>query len=630
MTAEEIQNVIVSLNNSIEQFTARLEAVVLGIPKNKDANAPTSSIINIGGQTESMQSANERNGDIGPSDIKYIDELYKKFKPLFDDLKPKSSVGLDKEQSDLADVLKGDEAEKITKVSIVNISDDALESLRDALKGGDASAKGGGFLSSILGLLGGAGATVAGGGLVAILTALPNALPGIAVALGTVVAGAAAFAAAAAIIVKTISYLKEDIVKIFPIIKDFAKLFTEVAIEVIPVVGKALGAFVTTVLPVLLSSLKEFASVIIPIVIKAVGDLMDSPGFKFLTGAFLQIISKTFETISTVITTALNTAKSIITDVKDALVSLFVNLKEMVVPIIDDIKNIFTSTFDSLKQGFVSLFENIKETLVPISNDVKQTLTTIGDQVKTTVLGALDKIDSVFTKVPAIIGSILNKIKDFASGITTGKIGAVANEVRSLAIALGAMTASSLLNNIGEFFTKSPFDKIIDFQNKIDEKKLGILSTLAPNLKELVNVNADQLNGLSSVIDELINKSIQVSATVEKIFSGESGWFKKSGGILEIVDKLESAKQGAENTVTSAIVKTSDAQRKISELQLNETKMTNKILGEIFKKMNAMSINATSNAPASTSKEKTIDARLPLQFTSVNTRQQMVQSGAVI
>lgn len=632
MTAEEIQNVIVSLKNSIELFTAQLEAVAVGIPRNAAANEVAPSIINGDAQTESLKSANERNGGIGPSDVKFIDELHKKFKPLFDELKVKSSSELSSDASDVSDVLSGDETEKTTKVSIVSISDDALKSLSKAINGGEnAAAKGGGgFLSGIMGLLGGVGATAIGGGLVGILTALPAALPGIAVALGAVVAGAAAFAAAGAIIVKTISYLKDDIVKIFPVIKDFAKLFTEVALAAIPVIGKALSNFATTVLPVLFDALREFASVIIPVIVRAVTDLTNSPGFKFLVEQVAGILSKTFDILGNVLDRIITTIKSIFTDVKDALVSLFENIKAIVIPVIDDIKQIITAIAEPIERTLTSLFKNIKTIITSVFDDVKKIVVTIGAQIKDTILGVLDKIDSVFTKVPTIIGNIFNKIKDFANEITTGKVGAIASEVSSLAGALIKMTGSSLLSGLGEFFTKSPFDKIIDFQNKIDVEKLAILSTLAPNLQKLVDVNVDQFEGISSLIDELINKSMQVSATVEKIFSGESSWFKKSGGILEIVDKLESAKQGAEGSIASIMVKASEHQMKISASQLNETKMTNKILGDIFKKMNAMSITAASNAPSTESAGATRDARIPLQFTSTSTRLQMVQSGAVI
>jgi hypothetical protein len=631
MTAEEIQNVIVSLNNSIEQFSARLEAVVLGIPKNKDATTDAPSIINGEAQTESLKNTNERNGGIGPSDIKFIDELHKKFKPLFDELTVKSSSNPKTEDSDVADVLKGDETEKITKVSIVNISDEALKSLSKAINGGENAATkgGGGFLSGIMGLLGGVGATAIGGGLIALLTSLPAALPGIAVALGAIVAGAAAFSAAAVIVIKTISYLKEDIVGIFPIIKDFAKLFTEIALAAIPVVGKALSDLATTVLPVLFKALREFTSEILPILIKGALDLINSPGFNFLVKQVVPALKETFKFLGTVLTEIIVGIKSIFTDIKDVLISLFQNIKAIVVPVMDDIKKIIIAIAEPVERTLTGLFKNVKQIIISISNNIKETVLSIGGLIKSTILGVLDKIDSVFTKVPTIIGNILNKIKDFANEIQIGKIGAVAGEVSSLAGALFKLTAGDLLGNIGKFFSKSPFDKIIEFQNNIDAEKLAVISTLAPNLERLVNINADQLKGLSSLIDELLNKSIEVSATVEKLFSGEKGWFSKSGGILEIVDKLESAKQGAESTIASIIVKKSDAQRRVSELQLNETKMTNKILGEIFKKMNAMSINAAPNAPASTPNANVIDARLPLQFTSTGTRQQMVQSGAV-
>ena len=611
---------------------------------------------------ESNNKETEKNNKLSVDSI--VDNFFKNVEPLFNNLTAKSSPDPKAEELDVADVLKGEEVEKITKVSIVNISDDALKSLSKTLSSNDnASAKdggkGGGILSSITGLLGGAGAAAAGSGLIAFLTALPAAAPGIGIALATIVLGAAAVSAAIAIVVKTISYLKDDLIAIFPAIKNFAKLFVELAVEVFPVVVKALADFVATVLPAIINAFKEFAFVVIPAVTKAITSLIDSPGFKFLITTVATIVTQTFGVIGNVLTGITETIKSVFTSISGVLISLFENIKAIVVPIITGIKDIFTTIATSIErivvgvfknirdtvvpvvtsikdvfiaistsiQGiFVGLFENVKETLVAISANITQIITKVSD----TIVGTLDRIESIFTRVPAIIGEVLGKVKDFANEIKAGKISEVAGELIKLAGGLTALTASSLLSGIGEFFADSPFDKIIDFQNKIDVDKLAFLSTLAPNLQKLVDVNADQLEGFGSLIDELISKSVQVSATVEKLFSGESSWFKKSGGILEIVDKLESAKQGAENTISSVIVKASENQMKISTMQLNETKMTNKILNDIFKKMNTMSINASSNAAAVESVGATRDARIPLQFTSTSTRQQMVQSGTVL
>lgn len=628
MTAEEIQNVIISLKNSIELFGAQLESVALGVPKNTAANANASSIITVEDQTESLQGANERNGDIGPSDIKYIDELYKKFKPLFDELKPKSSASLDGEASDVSDVLKGDETEKVTKVSIVSISDGALESLNSAFKGEEsASAKGGGgFISGLLGMLGIGGAAAAGGGLIAAITALPAALPGIAVALGTIVAGAAAFAGAAAIIVKTISYLKEDIVGIFPFIKDFAKLFTEIAIAVIPVVGKAITDFVATVWPKIINALTVFASVVLPAVIESISALISSPGFVFIIQAFADVVSKTFGIIGSVLSNTIKAIKSIFSDTKDALISLFENIKEIVIPVIEGIKETLIAAILPIERTLKNLFNNIRAVLIPISNDVKEALVAIGEQVQNTVLGSLEKIDTIFSKIPDVFGSVFDKIAEFSNKVSIGRIGATALEIGALSVNLGLLTASRLLGGLANFFTKSPFEKIIEFQNNLDVNKLSVLSSLAPSLQKLMDVNVGQLSSISTVLDELINKSIEVSKTVEKVFSGS---FFGSRGLLELVDRLEDAKQGAENTITSVMVKTSDAQRKISELQLNETKMTNRILSDIFKKMNTMS-TSTSKAPLE-ARGNTVNAgNVPLQFTSTNTRAQIVQSGGMM
>jgi hypothetical protein len=626
MTAEELQNAIQALKNSIELFSAQLEAVALGIPRNPAANAAAEPTIPVAQQAEALETANKRNGDVGPSDIKFIDALHKKFKPLFDELKPKTSTGIDKEGADIEDVLKGEEAEKVTKVSIVSISEGALESIKDALKPKNETPAGGGFLSGIMGFLGGAGATAAGGGLISLLTALPAALPGILVALGAIIGVAVALSAAVTVVVKTLSWLKDDIVGLFPVIDKFAEIFTDFAVAVIPVIGKALTEFTATVLPALIDAFTTFASVVIPAVIGAISDLISSPGFKFLAGALITLASQTIDVLGNLLTNTIALVKSVVTDIKDMLVSLFENAKAIIIPVVSDIKEMFIALIEPIERTLTNLFNNIREVLIPISNDVKETFIAIGEQVQKTVLGSLEKIDAIFSKIPDVFGGVFDKIAEFSNKVSIGKIGVVAAEIGALAFNLGALTASDLLGSLTSFFSDSPFEKIIDFQNKLDVNKFSILSTLAPALQKLMDVNVDQLQGVSSVLDELVDKSIEVSKTVEKIFSG-SGLFKKSGGILELVDKLEGAKQGAENTITSVLVKTSDAQRKVSELQLNEAKMTNKILSDIFRKMDAMSMNAAPKTSAARPGTITVDESLPLQFTSTNTRQQILQSG---
>jgi phage-related protein len=680
MTAEELQNAIQALKNSIELFTAQLEAVALGIPKKPASNAAVDSVIPVDQQAENNEIANKRNGDVGPSDIKFIDELHKKFKPLFDELKPKTSNSIDAEASDVEDVLSDEGAQKTTNVSIVSISEGALESIKDALKPKNEAqdGKGGGFLSGILGLLGGAGATAIGGGLFAMLVALPKAIPGILVALGAIIGAALAFSAAAVIVVKTLSYLKDDIVGLFPVIDKFAKIFTEFAVAVIPVIGKALTEFTTTVLPVLMGALTAFASVVLPVVIKAIAELISSPGFKFLVGEFVTLVSQsvkmlgelligTFAFVKSVVTdikdalvslfentksiivsvvtgikemfTALlepinllgellieTTAlvKSVVSDTKDALISMFENAKAIIIPVVADIKEVFIALIEPIERTLKSLFDNIKATLIPISNDVKDAFIEIGKQVQNTVLGAFEKIDALFSKIPDIIGSVFDKIAEFSNKVSTGKIGTVARELGSLAASLLKFTGSSLLNGLAQFFTKNPFEKIIEFQNNLDVSKLSVLSTLAPALQKLMDVNVDQLKGVSTILDDLISKSIEVSKTVEGIFKGT--WYG-GGGVFKLIDILKDAKQGAEGTITSMITKASDAQIKVAELQLSETKITNKILSDIFRKMDALNMNASSAPKAARPGTIAVDESLPLQFTSTNTRQQILQSG---
>ena len=669
--------------------------------------------------------------------------------------------------------------------------------------------KGGGFLSSIMGLLGGAGGVGAGAGIsavggsiIALLTALPAAIPGILTALGAIVVGAAALSLAIGIVVKTISFLKDDFIEIFPIIDKFAELFIKVAKEIIPMVYNALANFVATILPPLLDGLTTFASVVLPAIIGAVNELINSPGFKFIVGALVPVLSQIIDVISNLLSELVSGIKSIFTDTKDALVSLFENIKQIIVPIIEGIKDIIVAPVESIKEVFISGFENVKEVIVAISSaissaingimdiivapveSIKEVFISIFENIKEVIVAILPAISSaidkiydgivyifskakeIFEDIPTIIDKTLNSIKDFANNVSIGKISAVAAELTALGLALIGLTGGSVITNIANFFTgggpfakiiefqnnlnesklkslsyitdlaknvssgrigavaaelkqladafagltggsllknatdfftgggpfakiidfqnnlnesklkllsyikdfvnnvssgrigavaaelkqladallgltggsvitnianfftgEGPFAKIIEFQNNLNESKLKLLENLAPSLQKLIDIDTSQLKGLSTILNELMDQSLQIASTVDKIFAGK-GIFNRSGGILELVDRLEKSKQGAENTISNVNIKTSEAQKQIAELQLKEAVLTNTILSKIYKKMDAFAdMPQKSNATAKKLAGLDIDATMALQFTSNNTRQQIVQSG---
>lgn len=657
MTPEEIQNILDTLKKSIESFAAQIGTIATGVEKPKTVQ----SVITTQDQGDSKEQTARLNDSIGPGDVKFIDALYKKFQPLLESLVPKTAAPANQsedsasdtasgagfidyfnkqfqpilerffpktaspvnEKEDLADVLAGDETEKVTKVSVVGISSDVLKML-NGVTAPPTPEKGGGFLSGIMGLLGGVNATAAGGGILAMITALPAAIPGILTALGAIVLGAAALSLAIGIVVKTISLLKDDFIEIFPIIDKFAELFIKVAKEIIPVVYKALADFVATILPPLLDGLTTFASVVIPAIIGAIAELIGSPGFKFITGALVPVLSQIIDVISNLLSELIGGIKSIFTDTKDFLVSLFENIKQIVVPIINGIRDIIVAIAEPVKEVFISSFENIKEVVLAVLPVVSSAI----DRIYDTFDNFIGKAKEILEGLPTILDKILNSIKDFANNVIIGRIGAVAVELTALGAALIGLTGGSLVASITNFFTGGgPFEKIIEFQNNLNESKLKLLENLAPSLQKLTDIDISQLKGLSTILNELMDQSLQVASTVEKIFAGK-GIFNKSGGILELVDKLEKSKQGAENTISNVIIKTSEAQKQIAELHLKEAMITNKILSEIYKKMDAFAdMPQKSNVTAKKPAGPLVDVTLPLQFTSNNTRQQIVQSG---
>lgn len=617
MTPEDVQNYIEALKKSVVGFATQIDSIATGVEKTKTVQ----TVITTKDQGDSKEQTARLNDDIGPGDVKFIDALYKKFQPLLEGLTPKS-VSLANDAKDMEDVLAGDEVEKVTKVSIVSISDEALKMIKDLVPA-STNEKSEGFLSTITGLLGGVGVAAAGGGMLAFLRALPAAIPGILTALGSIIGIAAALSLSIGIVVKTISYLKDDIKAIFPVVEQFAALFVKVAKDVIPVIGEAITNFVKTVWPPMINALGAFVSTVMPSVVAAISSLVSSPGFKFLVETWAEVLAGTFKTLSSVLTETMSTVKSVVTDVGTVLVSLFDNVRMIVTSVAGDIKDIFVAIADPIKEILTTGFEQLKDVTMIIVDGIGAAVSRVFD----TIDNLAGKMQLFFERVPETIDKTLNSIAVFANKITLGKITDVAAELTALTLALGGLTAGGLINGLAEFFTKSPFDKIIEFQDDLDVDKLAALDNFAPALQKLLNIDASQLKGVSSILNELVEQSLQVSTTVEKIFSGE-GIFFKSGGILELVDKLERAKQGAEDTISAVLIKTSESQKQIAELQLKEAITTNKLLSEIYKKMDAFAAFAASGSSASPKLAATnVDVTMPLQFTSTNTRQQIVTTG---
>lgn len=614
MTAEEVQKVLDALKKTIENFSSQLEGVATGVPK----EPTTPSIITQQDQIEANENASKRNENVTPADVKFIDEMYKKFKPLFDDLKPKQPAAA-AEQADLSDVLKGDESPKVTQVNIVSISDEVLKSLKSQSTQGEKKEEKSGFLSGILGALGGA---AAGGGILQMLTTLPAALPGIGVALLAIVGFTAALAASVAIVVKTLKWLKDDLVEIFPAVKMFTMLFVEVAKEIIPVVAKAIGDFVATVLPPLFEGITYFAKTILPLIAEGIKLIIDSPGFKFIVSELASVIKSVAGMLG-----------DVLKKTGDVLISLFENIKDIVKPIIDGVIESVVKIADVVDNVLVvginavkDIFIKLGEVAVPIAQSIKETFVEVGEITERIIMGLANSVERVFKAVPDVVGKTLDSIQNFAANVTLGKIGKIGLELGGLAAGLTALTGGDLLSSIGNFFTGSPFEKIIEFQNQLDPAKLSMISGLGPALQSLTDFNASSIEAAGKSIDYLLDRVIKVNKAVIDLFSGKESPFSKEGGVVEIINKLNESKQSTQDSIASVITNIGTTQIQLANTQIQLTTQTNRILTEIHKKMDNIAMNAMQPAPES-GRPEDVDGTVPLRFTSTNSRLQMVQSG---
>lgn len=608
MSADDFQKLINNLQQTIATFAESVDVIVNDAKKKQG----TPSVITHEQQGKNVDGAAKVNNDLPLHDIKFIDELYEKFAPFyekqeekFDDLTVEirslfrtvddfNNIGeiadINRQllvddfydrfeplfdmlavnqlpvSDDIADVLSNDATAPLTRVEVVAISDDVLDSLVAATS--DISSpdkeKGGGLFSSLIGLLGLAGIGAAGGGILAAITALPAALPGIGVALLTIVGVAASVSAAVFLVVKTFSLLKDDIKGLFPIIEDAIDILMDFS-------ERMVGEFL---------------------------DIVNSPGVQFITDRLFKSLTETFSLI-----------------------------KETLVQTADVIKTTFTNARDVL----VAIFDNAGEIVSPIALAV----TSVANDISTTIVESLrsgvEFIKTIITGIPESIDQVLQSISKFSTSIKEGVIDTVSDDLRELAGSLALFTTSGLLSGLADFFTKSPFEKIIDFQNKLIPDKLSILSDIAPTLENLSELSFRQLGSLAGIFDNIIDRGEQVSKMVEQIFSGKKGWFSDSGGILDIVTKIDISKQDTENVLTSTIVRTSDAQLRVSSLHLQETQRSNAFLSEITKGIDELirvTTQGTSLRPQ-TPGSNIIDNSLPLQYTSTTTRIQMVNSGNI-
>ena len=613
MSIEELQAVIDNLGAVIKQFANTTGQIDRGIPK-PDTQ---SSVITLNDKDENVDRAEREatQSDHLSSKEKRIEKERAKifaneFKELF-----KSMSLLNTIDPGVAEVSKGDEVD-LFDVRLVGINQEVLDDLKGLVqvKSSTPEKEGG-----ILGWLAGAAGAAASAGAVGIIGLLrmlanPQVVEGIAIALGTILAATVTIAASVAIVIKTLSWLKDDIIGLMPVFKDFLGIVTDAVVRIIP-------------------------------------PLFDG-------------IVKYTKVVYTAI----------------------VDIVKAIVPLV-------TTVVTSVKEVVLGILKTIRSVAKSISKSIKVVLNTFRD----VFIETLNFIERTIQRIPDMIKDVLDTIDKFSNSVKVGAIGIVAGEIFILAGALNALTASSLVGDLANFFFDSPFEKIINFQNALDPSKFIALQTLAPSLEKMTHLDADKLDdfndalqdtpaaidkltaslkafkneefllmfrtfgvgetifdrildfqtkfdskkfeqvstigaafkdiyNLHGFMDKLVSKSQQVAATIESLYAGKHGMFSSSQGLSKIAEdiKLSAANTVSETTnpkLEGVITRIGDMQIRLIEIHINESKTSNRLLGDILQKISSPPSSQSSLASS------LVDPSFPLQFNSVNLKQQLTDAG---
>lgn len=615
MSTEELQAVIDNLGAVIKQFANTIGQIDRGIPK---ANTQ-SSIITLDDKTKNIEradkNARQSSDQLAPNEKRIEKERAKIFANEFKELFNSFSL-LNNSNADVAEVSKGDVVE-LFDVRLVGINREVLADLKGLvqIKSNNPEKEGGG----ILGWLAGAAGAAAGAGAIGIISLLrmlanPQVVAGIAVALGTILASTVVLAASVAIVIKTLSYLKDDIIGLMPVFRDFVDIVVDAIVRILPPVFDGIIKYL-----------------------------------KVIYGTAVDIIKAIVPIITTVI---------------DAV-------KEVYLAVIDTIKTIAQLTSDTLK----IVFDTFRDVFIETLNFIERTIQRIPDMIK----------------------DVLDTIDKFSNSVKVGAVGLVAAEIAALAISLGALTASSLINGLADFFFESPFEKIINFQNALDPSKFIALQTLAPSLEKMTHLDADKLDdfneslqdtpaainkltaslktfkneefllmfrtfgvgetifdrildfqtkfdatkfeqvatigaafkdiyNLHGFMDKLVSKSQQVAATIESLYAGKSGMFNSTPGLQKIAEDMKTATSNIVTETTNpslekVITRVGDMQIRMIEIHINESKTSNRILSDILQKIGSMNTSPSSIASS------LVDPSFPIQFNSIDLKRQLTDAG---
>lgn len=614
MSTEELQAVIDNLGAVIKQFANTIGQIDRGIPK---ANTQ-SSIITLDDKTNNIdradKNARQSSDQLAPNEKRIEKERAKifanEFKEMFNSISLLSNVN-----ADVAEVSKGDTVE-LFDVRLVGINREVLDSLRELIhvKAASPEKEGG-----IMGWLLGAGAAVAGAGAVGVISLLrmlanPQVVAGIAVALGTILASTVVVAASIAIVIKTLSYLKDDIIGLMPVFRDFVDIIVDAAVRILPPIFDGIIKYL-----------------------------------KVIASAVIDIVKEIVPLISTVVT----------------------SVKEVYLAVIDTIKTIaqlasdtLKVVFDTFRDAFMETIGFIERTIQRIPEVISNVFNTIADFSNKVQIGAIGLVAAEITALVAALGlltasslidglsnfffeSPFEKIINFQNALDPSKFVALQTLAPSLEkmthldadklddfneslqdtpAAINKLTASLKTFKNEEFLLmfrtfgvgETIFDRILDFQTKFDATKFEQVSTIGAAFKDIYN--------LHGFMDKLVSKSQQVAATIESLYAGKSGMFSSTPGLQKIAEDMKTATSNIVTETTNpslekVITRVGDMQIRMIEIHINESKTGNRILGDILQKIGNMSPSSASITSS------LVDPTFPLQFNSTDLKRQLTDAG---
>lgn len=615
MSTEELQAVIDNLGAVIKQFANTIGQIDRGIPK----ASTQSSIITLDDKTKNIEradkNARQSADQLAPNEKRIEKERAKIFANEFKELFNSISL-LNNSSADIAEVSKGDVVE-LFDVRLVGIDREVLADLKGLvqIKSNTSEKEGGG----ILGWLAGAAGAAAGAGAVGIISLLrmlatPQVVAGIAVALGTILASTVVLAASVAIVIKTLSYLKDDIIGLMPVFRDFIDIIVDAAVRILPPVFDGIVKYAKVVFAAIVDIVKS----IVPLV------------------------------------------ETVVTSVKEVYLAVIDTIKTIAQLASDTLKVVF----DTFRDVFMETIGFIERTIQRIPEIISSVFNTIADFSNKVQIGAIGLVAAEITALVAALGlltasslidglsnfffeSPFEKIINFQNALDPSKFTAL----QTLAPSLEKMTKldADKLDDFNESLQNTPaaidkltaslktfkneefllmfrtfgvgetiFDRILDFQTKFDATKFEQVATIGAAFKDIYN--------LHGFMDKLVSKSQQVAATIESLYAGKSGMFNSTPGLQKIAEDMKTATSNIVTETTNpslekVITRVGDMQIRMIEIHINESKISNRILSDILQK-----IGTAAPTPASIA-SSLVDPTFPLHFNSTDLMRQLTDAG---